>query len=334
MKNEILALDRNENVFPHHPDVLKALFQNPDSASKYASKNAHTELQQALSEFLHIQPKHLTLGHGGEDLLIKILTWLRRTSDTLVRLDFSWQTYVDMAEGLDYQVHSIPYSEQPATFATPIKEFQNHLSTLTAPSVVIFTTPNNPTGHTIEPQDTERLACHFPHHTFIVDAVYDVPNSSHVPIATQLNNVIAIGSFSKFFGLPGIRMGYAIGKNIPNAFQLILGFQPCAIEASIQALRHVQDYSKNREEMLSFSQHMLNTPLTGMKVFNSSASFLLIEILNQSINHEIIQSTVAKTGIRPKVFSHAQRQFLRWGLGPTEINNRIFEFMKILETHA
>jgi histidinol-phosphate aminotransferase len=330
MSEPILALDRNENFFPHHPDVVRALSQNASSASSYAQQNAQQKLQDSLAQFLNVPSSFVTLGHGGEDLLIKILTWQKQNASVLLRLNFSWQTYVTMAEGLNYQIDAIPCFENGNTFETPLDDIENHLRELHRPAVAILTTPNNPTGHTVSPQHIAHLAAQFPHHTFIVDAVYDAPQSAHIPTALEFHNVIVIGSFSKFFGLPGIRMGYAIGKQIPKAFQLILGFPQSTLDACQQALQNANDYTANRTEMLAFASKLAATNFSGLRVYASAASFVLVEILNPKISEATINRFIEQTRIRPKVFSHNQKRFLRWGLGPSAVNQRIFEFMKLL----
>jgi histidinol-phosphate aminotransferase len=334
MPEPILALDRNENFFPHHPDVVKALSQNASTASSYATQNAQLKLQDSLARFLNVPSSLLTLGHGGEDLLIKILTWHKQYAKVLLRLDFSWQTYVAMAEGLNYKIDAIPCTENGASFETPIGDIENHLAALTEPAVAILTTPNNPTGHTVQPEHIAHLAARFPHHIFIVDAVYDEPQSAHIPAALEFRNVIVIGSFSKFFGLPGIRMGYAIGNQIPKAFQLILGFPASTLDACQEALLNASYYKTNRAEMLAFAKELASKNHKGLRVYASNGSFVLAEILSSRITENAINRVIEQTRVRPKVFTHNQKRFLRWGLGPSAVNQRISEFMNQLEKVA
>ncbi len=330
MPEPILALDRNENFFPHHPDVVKALSQNALSASSYSSPNNQQTLQDSLAAFLNVPSSFVTLGHGGEDLLIKILAWYRQSANILLRLNFSWQTYVTMAEGLNYHIDGIPCRETETSFETPVENIKDHLAALSEPAVVILTTPNNPTGHSVSPQHIAQLAGSFPQHIFIVDAVYDEPQSAHIPNALEFPNVIIIGSFSKFFGLPGIRMGYAVGKNIPKAFQLILGFPPSSLEACQEALRNANYYKKNRDEMLAFANELATQNFAGLRIYVSRGSFVLVEILNPRIDDNVINNLIEQTRVRPKVFGHNQKRFLRWGLGPSAVNQRISDFMRRL----
>lgn len=330
MSQEFLALDRNENFFPHSAELLETLSRNHFSASTYAPKNAQNELQEHLARYLSIDSKFITLGHGGEDILIKILTWLRRSSNTLVRLDFSWQTYAHIANGLDYSLLEVPCEIENGSYRTSILSLERALLSVPNTAVVVLTTPNNPTGHTLHHTQISELAQKFSRHIFIVDAVYDSPMNDHISNALNFPNVIIIGSFSKFFGMPGIRVGYAICQTLPAAFQLVLGFPPNILEACKVALKNSDEYLKNRQEMLRFASQLFSTPFSGLRVFKSEAPFVLVEIECTKITEAVIAKSISDTAIQPKVFSMGQKRFLRWGLGPSAVNNRILNFMNLL----
>jgi histidinol-phosphate/aromatic aminotransferase/cobyric acid decarboxylase-like protein len=327
MNSTILALDRNEYFFPHHSAVQDALAHAANSESIYATRDAHADLQNQLANFLQVPSRLLAIGHGGEDLLIKILAWKRRDCQTLVRLDFSWQSYVEFATGLDYSVEEVHFGETAQGFYTPIASLQSILSAHAEPTVVIITTPNNPTGHSFSHSDVATLAELFPQHTFIIDVVYDAPNTPHLQNAVAFANVIALGSFSKFFGMPGIRVGYAVGAAIPRGFQLILGRPPPSLAAAAAALKHTDFYLQNRAIMLDFSNSATHANWNGFRVFPSLAPFFLVEINSPKISNELLQRAIQHAGARPKIFSAANRRFLRWGLGCEKTNARIGHFM-------
>lgn len=327
MSRNILALDRNEYFFAHHAEVQSALAQAASNASSYTTREAHLNLHNNLASFLRVPLKLLAIGHGGEDLLMKILAWKRRDCSTLVRLDFSWQSYVEFATGLDYQIAEVRFGENLQEFFTPIAELQSLLSSQPSPTVVIINSPNNPTGHSFSHTDIAMLAEQFPRHTFIIDVVYDAPDTPHLQNAITFSNVIALGSFSKFFGMPGIRVGYAIGASIPRGFQLILGLPPASVAASTAALNHADYYLANRTTMLNFAHHCTLQHWNGFRVFPSLAPFFLTEITSAQISNEILQQAIQHAEARPKIFSNANRRFLRWGLGCQKTNARIGHFM-------
>jgi histidinol-phosphate/aromatic aminotransferase/cobyric acid decarboxylase-like protein len=331
MQGRILALDRNEYFCHHHPEVLAALRLAPENASTYASQQAHSELRQKIAELISAPQECVTLGHGGEDLLVKILVWQRRFASKLVRLDFSWQTYVEIAQGLDFDVISVPVQETGAQFCTPLERFDALLATLRDRAVVILNSPNNPTGHGVDAQRVFFLAEAHPNHVFILDGVYDVPRSKHVETALKLNNVIFVGSFSKFFGMPGVRVGYAVATSLPRAFQPILGLPHFAIEACSRAIRHHEHYLDNRHQMLSFAGKLFGNPCPSATIFRSDAPFVLSRITKGPSNiSERIEMLIQEFGVQPKILTQANETYLRWGLAQPEVNARILSFMEKL----
>jgi histidinol-phosphate aminotransferase len=330
METEILALDRNEYFSPHHPAVLRSLADCSHRESFYASQADQGKLHTELAAFLNVPPSLLAIGHGGEDLLVKILAWLRRESQTLVRLDFSWQSYVEIASGLDYAVQEFPVGENAQGFFSPIETLQTLLAQHRTPVVTILTTPNNPTGHTLSPAEIASLATQFPHHTFIVDVVYDDPRTPHLQNAVTFPNVIVLGSFSKFFGLPGIRVGYALGASIPKGFRLILGLPPSSLAAAREAIRQAEHYADNRTRMLNFSLQCRQQNWNNLRPYPSLAPFFLTEILAPEIDTMLLNKAIQEAGARPKIFSSFNRRFLRWGLGDDNANARITNFMNLI----
>jgi histidinol-phosphate/aromatic aminotransferase/cobyric acid decarboxylase-like protein len=248
----------------------------------------------------------------------------------LVRLDFSWQSYVEIASGLDYAIQEFAVGENAQGFFSPLENLQNLLQQHRSPVVAILTTPNNPTGHTLSPSEIASLATKFPHHTFIVDVVYDEPKTPHLQNAITFPNVIVLGSFSKFFGLPGIRVGYALGTRIPKGFRLILGLPPSSLAAAREAIRQADHYAQNRERMLDFSLQCRQQNWKGLRPYPSLAPFFLTEILAPEIDATLLNNAIQEAGARPKIFSSLNRRFLRWGLGDNKANARITNFMHLI----
>lgn len=333
----ILALDRNEYFFEHPLAIRQACEPAPDMLGRYARQSEQQAVSQAVASLAGVTTQEVLLGHGAEDLAIKLLTWFRRHTDVLVRLDFSWQVYSDFATHLDYTILNIPTpTTAENTYTTPVEHLDEMLTKLNCPAVVLLTSPNNPTGHATPAGSLAKLAARHQRHFFIVDCVYDNLASEHLPWVLSQPNAILLGSFSKFFGLPGIRLGFALGCKLPAAFHLPLGLQPWSLHAALAALQHTETYATNRRLMIDFAMQMAqrkpkNQSLT---TFTSQTSFLLMRVnatpADTTRVHQALNACSETFRVRPKVFQHADQLFLRWGLGPTHINQRIELFVEKL----
>jgi histidinol-phosphate aminotransferase len=333
-KDEVVHLNRNEYFFAHHPAVQEALAPSENLASRYATPFEHQVLQKNLAEVISVEKEHIFLGHGAEDLLIKVLAFLRINSNSAIFADFSWSNYSKVSEGLGYSIQTFPIEETFSTFSTPLDAL-NHLlqNTKEKHCVVCLASPNNPTGHTLDFQELENIVSAFPQHTFLLDAVYDRLQSRLLSMATTYANCIFFGSFSKFFGMPGLRVGYAIGKSIPPGFHLNLGLQPWSIEAALASLTHQDWYQKNRMSMLQSAQALRASAPSCLQVFQTEAPFLLCKV-KKSIDLQdknILESLENYSKVRPKYIQRPNGFYLRWGLGPEFLMARISAYHQQLE---
>ena len=331
--NTPLALNRNEYFFPHASTVLAALAGTPDTMSHYASPAEHGALLSHLAQALKVEERSITLCHGAEDGLLKILSWQRRFCEHLWVADFSWLNYLSMATGLDYAVHTFGKGADlehfSTNFSTDLTALHNALSAAQKPALVLLASPNNPTGQILELSHFEKLLAAHPRHTFVLDGVYDAFQTQFVHLPDAYSNCFFVGSFSKYFGLPGLRMGYVVGK-MPAGFSLTLGLQPTALAAAVAAVEALTHYTRNRNVMQKFAQDMESWKSPHFQVFPTHAPFVLVKLLKLSIPAEVFSCCELASEVCPKYFSRGHSHFLRWGLGPQSVNTRIETYMKTL----
>lgn len=323
----LLLLNRNEYFFNHPPDVIRALTSpyEENFISHYAKTDELNYLKKEISKLYNVDQNLVLLGHGAEDIFVKILSWFRKEMDAVVIEDFSWTNYFHIAEGFQYKTTTVSTIEKDNAFYFNTAGFYEILKQLKS-AIVFITSPNNPTGHCIDTHELTNLASLFPQHLFILDSVYDEIKNKNYTQFLSLQNCILVGSFSKFFGMPGLRLGYALGQ-LPRAFQLNLGLQPSTIYAALAALDNFNIYQENRDFMLSFSNNMFQKNLTKVKIYQSYAPFFLVKL-----PHKILNTTEAEeiSGVVPKYILRNKENFIRFGLGPKEICDRIEYYLTTL----
>ncbi|WP_186646935.1 pyridoxal phosphate-dependent aminotransferase [Fluviispira vulneris] len=330
MSQAIIALDRNEYYFDHHAEVLNLFqFYNQQGHSRYAASADHGQLQKALASLFKVDLQKITLTHGAEDALIKSLAWLKLKYKTVVLEDFSWANYNHIAEGLGFQLKKIRTQLKEKSFCLNSNELRNYLDS-SEPSVVLLTSPNNPTGHEIEEKELYSLIKRYPRHFFILDMVY-APFVKHefAPLFCSENSLF-VGSFSKFFGLPGLRVGFAIGY-LPKAFQLNLGLQPQAIQICRTALQHIDWYQSNRNEMLTFAKSLELLKFKNISIFKTSASFFLVKLPQISDLEQVLSSAESQSYVRPKFLIKDKNPYLRFGLAPENVCKKIENYLSIID---
>lgn len=330
MLSPVLKLDRNEYFFSHHPEILKIFkFFHEDNLSEYASNQQHSNLGKVLAESLNLQQDHkITFGHGAEDILIKSLSWLRLNYDTVVVEDFCWNNYIHIASSFNYQILKVKNLCIENRFYLDIEFLQKKLSVLSN-SLVLLTSPNNPTGHSINLKNLLLLVQTFPNHIFLLDMVYAPLFSMNLSEFCKFKNVIVIGSFSKFFGLPGLRVGFALGE-LPNAFQLNLGMQKSSIKVCETALKNINWYQKNRNFMINYANEIAAEPRKNIIIYQSEAPFFLAKVLNSNFLSSKFKEAEFQSGVCPKYIIKDNDYYFRFGLGPESICLKIIKYLSFL----
>lgn len=329
--SSVLKLDRNEYFFPHHPDVLHIFQAFHDSEiSKYALITEQHFLREKLAEKLYLKdPKKLTLAHGAEDILVKSLSWFRSQYDSVVIEDFCWNNYLHIASGFGYHVHKINSLNSENNFYLDFNILKKKLSQISH-TLVMLTSPNNPTGHSVPLENLLSLIQEFPNHTFLLDMVYAPLFSLNFSELFQYKNALFIGSFSKFFGIPGLRIGFAIGQ-LPYAFHLNLGMQARSILACHTVLNHIDWYQKNRDSMLQYAKKTANISRKNILIYQSNAPFFLAKILNTKNLDSIITNAELNSGVCPKYIAKNDFHYIRFGLGPKIICEKIEKYLSFFE---
>lgn len=361
-------LNRNEFFFEHGLQVRTALSEQPEPR-QYAHPAFSKDVCLRLAEFIDVPPHLITLGHGAEDLLLKILLLLRSAGDEptdLVLASFSWGEYHRMASSLGFRLHEIPVCDTECDGAhslnvnlDDVRATVEHLVQEGQRPVVLLATTNNPTGARLEAGVLAELIQSFAASpvTFILDAVYEPMPSEVFNSFTHSERVLVLGSFSKYFGLPGLRLGFCVGA-LPAAFQLALGPSAGQCATALAALNDHEHYATVRREMMTHARALF-TPTrvhTGIRVYATAAPFLLARINgctvlkqpNSSADEGKIvglantHSSVAagneflatifhhcerESAVWPKVFEHQESLWMRFGLGPKELIEQVQVFL-------
>ena len=393
LEQEIIKLDRNENLFEHPSQVLQIFLANhyEHFAKSYSTANlqrrVHQKLlsvltnsngtlaapQQSAAEPLTAeQPaaRNLCLTHGAEDALLKLFLWKAPQWQQLLVPEFSWGNYQHLTLGLGFSVKyfgcialqkpireeaevqekqlegtQADTQETPSSRCFEPKPFQIESSfdfadlraKIAAEKgriAVLLPSPNNPTGHVTDSKIILKLAQEFPSADFIVDGAYATyPNTfCRDLLDSKIDNCFFIGSFSKFFGFPGLRLGFIYtGSNahLPPALELNLGFGSKNLLVAEKALENLPYYVKRWNEMLTqcnlFAKQMAT--IGAVVPLESYANFLTLQLPGEPIN---FQECVEGSRVLPKYFCFNRKHYLRWGMGPKHIYDQIHQFMNIL----
>ncbi|MCM6778513.1 histidinol-phosphate transaminase [Nocardia sp. CDC159] len=227
-----VKLASNETTLGPLPSVAKAIAEAADLANRYPDNTAG-ELRAALAEFLDVEVANVAVGCGSVALCQELvqITCAAPTDEVL----FAWRSFE--AYPIVTQVGNARAVPVPLTDGYA-HDLDAMAAAITADTKLIFVcNPNNPTGTTYGRTEIERFLDAVPEHVLIVldEAYYEYLRLDDHPdgVAIRRNrpNVLVLRTFSKAYGLAGLRVGYAVGDP-----EVILALQRVHIPFSVNRL--------------------------------------------------------------------------------------------------
>ncbi|MFN8030719.1 MAG: histidinol-phosphate transaminase [Dermatophilaceae bacterium] len=227
-------ISSNENPYPPLPSVLAVVREAAAGINRYPDMG-NTALREALAERLGVGVGEIACGTGSVGVLGQIMTAMCEPGDEVV---FAWRSF---------EAYPI-VTALPGARPVPVPLTSGHEHDLPAmlgaitsrTKVVLVCTPNNPTG-TIVPDADLRLFLDAvpPHVLVVIDEAYlefvthpGAPDS--LSIARDFPNVVVLRTFSKAYGLAGLRVGYAVAPE-PLAEALRATATPFGVNLLAQA---------------------------------------------------------------------------------------------------
>jgi histidinol-phosphate aminotransferase len=224
----------NENPYPPLPSVLKVVQDAAGAMNRYPDM-AVTELTQALATSLGVPVEHVATGTGSVGVLGQVIQATCDPGDEVVYAWRSFEAYpivTALAGARSVQVALDDHARHR------LDAMQAAITDRT--KVVIVCTPNNPTGPMVTHTELERCLDAVPSHVLVVidEAYVEFVTGVDAPRSLQLYrdrpNVMVLRTFSKAYGLAGLRVGYAVAHE-PIAGALRKTAVPFGVNSLAQA---------------------------------------------------------------------------------------------------
>jgi histidinol-phosphate aminotransferase len=230
----IAQLASNESPFPPHPKVVEAIQAAAGAMHRYPDPDA-TLLRRRLAERYETQPGRVAVGNGSCEILLAAAEALLEPGAEIL---YSWPAfsmYPYLAALTGAREIRVPLTEDD------VHDLDAMAAEVTAATqLVLVCNPNNPTG-THRPAAEVAAFCERipPHVTVILDEAYVEFQTNDDPDATldllaDFPNLVVLRTFSKCYGLAGLRVGYAIGSSTFRAAVDAVR-QPFSVNALAQA---------------------------------------------------------------------------------------------------
>jgi len=321
----IVKLASNENPLGPSEKVLAALAEASKQVTRYPDGNGFT-LKSALAEKYHLNTDQITLGNGSNDVLELIARAFVSPDEEIMFSQYAFAVYPLVTQAIGAKAVIAPardYGHDLQAMSTLISE---------KTKLIFIANPNNPTGTYLPINELEAFISQVSDQTLIVlDEAYVEYGEQDVDSISLLKdypNLIITRTFSKAYGLAGLRVGYALSHpevaDILNRIRQPFNVNSLALAAAKVALADDDYISKTKQHNdAGMNQLVSGLAALGLTAIPSKGNFITVDVKR---NGEAIFSDLLLLGVivRP-VSNYGLPQHIRISIGLENENQRFLD---------
>ncbi len=283
-----LNLDLNESMAGCSPRVLARLRSlTANDLSLYPKRE---DGEQLVASFLGVAPEQVLLTNGMDEALSLLFTTYLDPNDELLFADPTFGMYSMLGEALGAKITRL---QPPEDLKLPVQDMLANISTSTR--VIAIANPNNPTGLTAPRADLLKIAEAAPAAAVLIDEAYfDFCGETMIPDLANHPNLFVGRTFSKAYGLAGLRLGLLIGPpeqiscmrriGVPfNVNSVALACLEKALSDQSFVSEHIAQVKHGREQLGQLFDEL------GLRFWPSQTNFVLAQVDNAKKFAESLQ---------------------------------------------
>lgn len=328
--SHIAKLASNENPLGTSPKAIEAIKRTLDGLNLYP--NGGLDLRERLAEEFDLSIDNVITGSGSEGIMSTIIRAFLCDEDEVLTTDAAFIGFQVLARSRGVQYRTVPYRDWH--YDLPALAGAINANT----KIIYLANPNNPTGTVFTRHQFDEFYRHVPERVLIIldEAYFEYakdnpryPDSMHY----RYDNVITLRTFSKVYGLAGMRIGYgfAHGELIRNLLKVKLPFEPStpAQAAGIGALDDKEFLHRSLElnaRGLRFLAEGLGQ--LGLKVVPSEANFVMLELASETEASRVFEELLAQGVVVRPLKAFGLPACLRISTGTDEDNRLCLDAMR------
>jgi len=325
----IIKLNSNENFFIPKDRLLGFLKEVIEEYDPRIYPQEEYKLKEKLGDYLNVPTDRIVIGNGGDELIERIARLFLKRGDQTLSVSPTFAFYKHCASLLGTKYLEAPIKKD---FALDTKRI---LATITPKTRLLFLcSPNNPTANQFKIDEIQFLIEEFPGIVIVDEAYAEFAEYSVTPVLDKFENLIVLRTFSKAFGLAGLRLGYAAANSeiatiLSKKAQQPYPVNSIALKMGLKLLANI-GIMKKAVEQLKIERETLKKELNeinGVKAFDSQTNFVLFQTSKPS--SEVYQGFLSR-GVFVKNLGrilHLQNCF-RTTVGLPQMNAKLLKALK------
>lgn len=279
---DVTKLDSNENPLGPSPRAIRAIRAAVQGSHRYPDGGGCV-LKRALADKLDLEPQHIILGNGSCELIDLCARCFLGPEDEAIVADPSFMVYRRAAKATGARLRPVPLKD----YRHDLSEMARQIGPRT--KLVFIGNPNNPTGTCVEPRDLDAFMEQVPRNVvaLVDEAYYEyMPKEMRPDTVRYIRDgrpILVLRSFSKIYGLAGLRVGYGMAQ--PGLIEILdRARQPFNVNALAQAaasaaLSDTTHLSKSRRLNEGGKRYLYKQfEALGLAFVPTDANFILVDV--------------------------------------------------------
>lgn len=319
------TMERNERVDDFDKKTLNKIFSNINSFDLRTYPTLD-DIYFKLAKWLKVKEENLLLAEGADGGLLRIFNAIMETNYKVLTLSPGFLMYPEYCKMFKAKCYEMKLNENSyKSFFLDLKKKIKEIK----PNILAIANPNQPIEVFLKKKEiieicklTKKYNC-----TFVLDeAYYHFNDLTGIDLIKKFNHLIIVRTFSKAFGLAGIRVGYMVSnkKNIDNIKSLkpiyeINGINYKIIKFFIKNINIMKAYVKE----ISFSRELLKQKLNrlGVEVYGKYSNTVMLKFNFLTNARPIYEKLLKKKFLTKPVLVDGNSNYLRVTIGSRKITN-------------
>ncbi len=325
----ILKLNYNENLFLPKERIVSLLKEVAEECDlRIYPQDEELELKEKIGQYLQVPVECIAIGNSSDEVMERTIRIFLEKGNKTVTFIPTFSVFKCCVNFASADFIGVPLQDD---FTIDVEKME---ATFTPETKLLYLcSPNNPTANQLKQREVEALIEDFPGIVLVDEAYAEYADYSVVPLINKYENLIVLRTFSKAFGLAGLRLGYAIAN---PTLALTINKLPAPYAISVislslgrKMLENVALVKESTEALKMERRKLINelNEIKGTEAFESKTNFVLF---NTDKSYEEIYENMLKQGLIIKKLGKLLKypNCLRTTVGLPEMNSRLLKALR------
>jgi len=294
--SSILKLNANENLFLSKRLQRKVVSDALSGLDPRLYPDEGEQLEKELGAYLDVDPDSIIVGNGSDQLIELIIYSTLQSGDEVIAINPTFSMYRRAVKIRGAVYKAVDLNED---FSLDSGKMLEAVSDRT--KLMIICNPNNPTGNQFREESISELINGFEGLIILDEAYIEFALSSMVRETEKYPNLVVLKTFSKAFGLAGVRLGYAVTNPqltsvLKSMYQMPYNVSQISRQIGSQVLKNKLEIMDSVDEAVKIREWLYTqlSRIPGVRVFDSDTNFILF---NTPVDADKVYQKLLSKGI-------------------------------------